>query len=47
MDGAYLYFKDNSPMLETEYPFTSAHKDKDAPAEDCKYDASRATNIKV
>ena len=45
MKYAFEYFKDNSPMLESEYPYTSAPKD--APSTDCLYSASEATKVKV
>ena len=45
MERALNYFKDNSPMLESEYPYTSAPKD--APSSDCQYSDSKATNVKV
>ena len=45
MRRAFEYFYDNSPMLESEYPYTSGPKD--APTTDCQYSASKATSIKV
>ena len=42
---ALMYFKDNFPMLEGEYPYTSSPKD--APSTACQYSVSKATNVKV
>ena len=41
---AFEYFKDNSPTLESVYPYTSGSGDDST---DCIYSASEATNIKV
>ena len=45
MERALEYFEHNSPMLESEYPYTSGLKD--APSTDCQYSASKAINVKV
>ena len=47
MYGALTYFKDSSPMLEGDYPYTSAPKNAPSTRTHCLYSDSRATNVKV
>ena len=49
MGRALRYFENNSPMLESVYPYTSQDWDgeKDAPSGDCQYSAVEATSDKV
>ena len=47
MARALDYFRHNLAMLETEYPYTSALKDKDSPSSDCQYSVSKVTSVRV
>ena len=45
MDRALNYFKDNFPMVESDYPFTSGATGDDST--NCLYSASKGINVKV